>query len=260
MRAPASPWLRCVRPNPNATVRLLCLPHAGGAASAYALWHHTVPSPVEVWAVQLPGRENRLREAAYTDWSPLIRELADAVWAIAGAPLLCFGHSMGALMAFELARELRQRHRYSFQALLLSGHGAAHLPPKSEAIHHLPDDAFIQKVAAFEGLPDALTHSTDFREVWLPSLRADFTLCERYRYIDQAPLNCPIVALGGVQDGHVRPSDLRAWSVHTQGAFRMHMFPGGHFYLHEQRERFMQTLSMELAALARTPITVGDRL
>ncbi len=255
-----SPWLRCVRPNPNATLRLLCLPHAGGAASAYALWHRYMPSHIEVWSVQLPGRENRLSESAFTDWASLIHTLANAVWPITDVPLMCFGHSMGAVMAFELARYLRHHSTFAFQALLLSGHCAAHMSPNSEPIHHLPDDAFVHKVAEFEGLPVALTTSADFREIWLPSLRADFTLCERYRYVDDAPLSCPMIALGGVQDGHVRPSDLRAWSAHTLSSFRMHMLPGGHFYLHEQRDRFMQTLLAELTMLARVPVPVGQRL
>lgn len=255
-----SPWLRCVRPNPHATIRLLCLPHAGGAASAYAMWPRAMPRHIEVWAAQLPGRENRLSESTQVDWASLICKLAEAVGSIADGPLLCFGHSMGALMAFELARYLRHHTAFAFQGLLLSGHRAAHLAPNSVPIHHLPDDAFIQKVAEFEGLPMTLVNSADFREIWLPSLRADFTLCERYRYVIDAPLNCPIVALGGVQDGHVRPSDLRAWAMHTHSAFRMHMLPGGHFYLHEQRERFMQTLLLELAALAHAPVAVGQRI
>ena len=239
-------WLRCARPNPQAAIKLVCFAHAGGSASSYAQWHRAVPADVEVWAVQLPGRENRLSEAPYTHLATLVDNLLAPLAPLLEQPCVFFGHSLGALLAFELARQLRQRGLPQPQGLVVSGHRAPQLPSNTEKIHHLPDDEFIRKVVAYEGIPAELLSEAEFRDIWLPALRADFTASETHLHQDAPPLSCPLVALGGVQDAKMSRSDLQAWRVQTNGVFRAQLLPGGHFFLHQHRERFMQTLWHEL--------------
>jgi medium-chain acyl-[acyl-carrier-protein] hydrolase len=250
-------WLRCVRHNLQAALRLICFPHAGGNASTYTGWHRALGDEVELWAVQLPGREMRLSEAPCTSWQTMLDALTNALAplsAMSPLPYLFFGHSMGALMAFEVARHLRQNELPQPHGLLLSGHRAPQLPRTEADVRHLPDEDFLRKVLALEGTQPEMAENAEFRELWLPALRADFALCETYAYEDQPPLGCPIMAMGGVHDAQVLPSDLRAWHTQTTGPFSTHLFPGGHFYLHQHRERFMQTLHMQLHKMMQVQV------
>ena len=246
----ANAWLRINQPNHHAHCRLFCLPYAGGAASIYRTWHQHLPAEIEVWAVQLPGRENRIRENPFTNAADLVQALLPNILPYLDKPFALFGHSMGALIAYELAHALSQQG-YSPTHLLVSGRRAPFLPDAEPPLHTLPTiDLFLSAVQQrYNNLPAVIFADAELRDLFAPLLRADFTLVEIYQYRERAPLPCPIVAFGGDADPQVTEDELRAWQQLTQSNFALHLLPGGHFYLNEQRA---QLLALVVAALGYT--------
>jgi medium-chain acyl-[acyl-carrier-protein] hydrolase len=245
-RTQANPWLSCPKPNPQADLRLFCFPYSGAGAQIYYPWAEMLPKSLEVCPVQLPGRESRLSEPPFTQLAPLVKELVPAILPHLNKPFAFFGHSMGALVSFELARRLRREHGLSPVHLFVSGHGAPHLPDREPAIHDLPEPEFVAKVRSLNGMPEEILNHDELMELLVPILRADFTLCGTYTFRPDAPLDCPISALGGLQDEHVPRRDLEAWQEHTDGPFSVRMFPGDHFYLNADRPLLLRTLAREL--------------
>ena len=239
-------WITRPRPSPRARLRLLCLPHAGGGASAFRGWADALPAEVEVCPVQLPGREDRLAEPPFDRLAPLVQALADAVEPLLSLPFAVFGHSNGALVGFELARALRARGRPQPVHLFASGRRAPDLPPDRPPIHSLPEADFLAELEELGGLPRELLEHRELLELLLPMLRADVAVHETYRFQEQPPLACPITAYAGVADPKVSRPQVEAWARHTAGRFTLRTFPGGHFYLQEQRAELLRTLSADL--------------
>jgi len=224
----------------NPRVRLLCFPHAGGSSLAFKDWPGGLPDDVELCAVELPGRGRRLLEPPLADMDQILEALTEAFYRHNGTPVALFGHSFGALMAFECARRLAAVNNHPVH-LFVSGHFAPHLPNPEAPIRHLPDPEFIAEVRRrYEGLPEEILRDDEMIELLLPALRADFSMKETYRYIDGPLLECPISAFGGEQDGSVTTGELTAWSGQTSGAFKCTMFPGGHFFIDSARESFLR--------------------
>lgn len=243
-------WLPYRRPNLAATVRLLCLPFAGGGASAYRTWGDGLPLTVEVCAVQPPGRETRFREPAYLRVRPYVAALADVLPPLFDVPVVFFGHSMGALVAFELARELRRRSGPAPSRLVVSGRGAPELPLRRPPLHTLPDREFRAELKHLGGSPAAVLDNDELMAALLPTLRADFTAHETYVLAEEPPLDCPILAVTGADDTLAPPADVEAWRRHTRGAFESRVLPGDHFFLQTQRSTFLALLSRVLQAPA----------
>lgn len=246
-------WLTCPSPNPEARIRLVCIPYAGGSASVFHGWPAELPPWVEVRALQLPGRANRLMEAPFVRLRPLIVTLARVLAPELRGPFALFGHSMGALISFELARELRRQGAPSPAELLVSGYRAPHLPDREPPIHHLPGAEFVEELRLLAGTPGEVLQNPELRQLLLPALRADFAMCETYEHAPADPLECPIVAFGGQYDEKVSGDELSGWRDHTRAAFRLRMLPGDHFFLHSARAALLQDIARELnRALAET--------
>jgi surfactin synthase thioesterase subunit len=239
----APPQINTQGPNAEAPVRLLCLPYAGAGASVFGGWLRAAPPGLQVCPVQLPGRENRLWEPPFTELAPLVRGLADAAAPLLDRPLALFGHSMGALLGFELARELRRRAASPPVALFLSAHRAPHLPSRSPTIHHLPDSEFIQEVTRrYQAIPAAVLQDAELMRLLLPGLKADFGVLERYVYAPEAPLECPLTVFGGEADPTVTGPELEAWRDQTTGPFHVRLFPGDHFFLRTQAQPLLSSI------------------
>ncbi|HEX8139723.1 MAG TPA: thioesterase II family protein [Pyrinomonadaceae bacterium] len=239
-------WVIYPRENPLADIRLFCFPHAGGGASAYYLWLSALPSFVELCPIQLPGRENRIREPLFTGLPPLVNALAQALSPHLDKPFVFFGHSMGAKLAFELTRRLRRAGGPAPLRLFVSGHGAPHIQSTEPPIHTLPDAEFIREVQRYEGMPQEILENEELMRYLLPILRADFTINETYVYTEEPQLSCPITAYGGLQDEGAPPADIEAWRKQTTGGFEFQMFPGGHFFLQTKRQPVLRELSHQL--------------
>ncbi len=202
---------------------------------------------VEVCPVQLPGRETRLAEPPCSEMPALVQALAPALRPHLDRPFALLGHSLGALVAFELARELRRQQAPPPVHLFVLGHSAPHIAAGCAPVHRLPDDEFVAEVRRMGGTPDEVLAHAELRALMLPILRADFALSEGYRYADAPPLACPITALGGLADEHVSRERLQGWQMQTSATFSLHMLPGGHFFLHSARPLVLELVARQLA-------------
>jgi medium-chain acyl-[acyl-carrier-protein] hydrolase len=201
---------------------------------------------VEVCPVQLPGRETRFREPAFTELAPLVEALAGSLRPYLDRPFAFFGHSMGALLAFELARRLQRDHGPQPVRLVVSGCGAPQTRTSHTAIHALPAAEFREELRRLNGTPAAVLDNDELMDLVLPTLRADFSLCETYAHAAGPPLACPITALGGLGDDTVSRQELDAWREQTTGPFRLRMLPGDHFFLNSARPLLLQALIQDL--------------
>jgi len=230
-------WLSVPRPRPEAALRLFCFPYAGSGASGFHAWAKALAGEdLEVCAIQLPGRENRLSEPAFDHLDALLPPLLDALEPQLDRPFGFFGHSMGTLLAFEAARALRDRGWPTPRKLFLSAGRPPHVARTDTPLHGLPDDAFIAAIVErYQGIPAAVLEHRELLDLILPTLRADITLLETYRYRPDAPLAAGFSVFGGRSDPRVDDESLRRWRDLTDGTFDCATFAGGHFYLNDAR-------------------------
>jgi medium-chain acyl-[acyl-carrier-protein] hydrolase len=232
----------------GATVRLICVPYAGGAASAFRLWPDLLPNGVDLCAVQLPGREQRHRETLLTEMPVVARAVADAVLPLADLPLVFFGHSMGAIIAYETARLLQQQHGVVARRLIVSGRRPPHVPSQRPDMHALPTPALLDQLRRLNGTPADVLTDQEMLDVVLPIIRADFKLIETYPVTEAVPLACPVSAIGGDIDPDVSPGQLDGWRTATRNVFETHLFAGDHFYLNTQKVPLLRFISQRMAA------------
>lgn len=228
-------------------MRLFCLPYAGGGAQIYRTYSQALPADVEVCAILLPGREKRFLERALESVDAIVDQLAPVMAREVDLPYAIFGHSLGALVGFELVRRLRRDGRPLPFRLFASGHRAPHVPDPDPPIRHLPDAQFIEELRELNGTPQEAFESPELLELVLPILRADFTAAETYVHRSEAPLPCPITALGGAGDKMIPPEALQAWERHTSGDFEFHVLEGDHFFIHQRHEDVMRILKGRVA-------------
>jgi medium-chain acyl-[acyl-carrier-protein] hydrolase len=229
--AAATPWLIRPLPRPDARMRIFCFPHAGVGASAYRPWAALFPKSVEVVAVQPPGRENRLREPAIDTVPGLIDACVEAMDGSLDRPYAMFGHSMGACLAYEVARRLRDDRRPLPDRLFVSGRRAPSQPPTDPPLHPLDDADFVDEIQRrYGGIPAEVLKHDELVALLLPTLRADIRALETHLHVPSEPLRVAIHAFGGAQDPCVSADALGAWRLETDAGFGLRIFPGGHFY------------------------------
>lgn len=244
--AASDSWIAFRKPNPPARLRLFCFPYAGSGASIFRTWPDGLPSDVEVCPVQFPGRGTRLMETPFTELSPLVEALAQALVPLLDKPFAFFGHSLGALVGFELARQLRRQSGVQPVHLFVSADRAPQIPHRDRPIHALPEGEFLVELRRLNGIPGKVLEEAELMQIMLPILRADFAVYETYVYTTELPLGCPISAFGGLQDHRVSRGDLEAWRGQTSASFSLRMFPGDHFFLNTAQSLLLEALSQEL--------------
>jgi surfactin synthase thioesterase subunit len=253
-----SPWLLVPDPRASADLRLFCIPHAGRGASLYMPWRALLPESIELNAVQLPGRERRLAEAPPRRISTIAEALATAMLPRLDRAYVMFGHSMGALVCYETCRQLRRLGAPLPRALVLSGRRGPTVSDREPPIHGLPDDAFVAALCArYNGIPQLILDQPDMMRMFLPAMRSDLEAIETYAHRPEPPLPVPFIVYGGRDDPQVAPENVAAWRPLTEARFEQRLFPGGHFYLLDERESLVRTLLQDLAALG-TPFA-GQR-
>ncbi len=229
-----------------AALRLFCFPYAGGGASIYRTLGMALPASIEVIPVQPPGRENRLGEKPFRRIGDLLDMLEEEIQPLLDRPFAFFGYSLGASVAFELALRLDQRHRKPPRHLMVAARQAPHQSSRRTPIATLPDPEFIAELRDLEGTPaEALDHP-ELMELLMPLLRADFEIVETYEARQRPAVSCTLTALGGLKDRDVTREDMEGWRGYGQEPFKLRMFPGGHFFINEDRDAVVAAILQEL--------------
>jgi medium-chain acyl-[acyl-carrier-protein] hydrolase len=246
IKKPANPWFTCPRPSPQASLRLFCFPYAGGSALIYRNWPDVLPKNIEVCLLHLPGRGNRLGEKPFSELLPLVEAIAEAIVPYLDKPFAFFGHSMGALIGFELARYLRRQNKPLPSHLFISGRTAPQVPDNDPATYDLPHEEFVRELQRLNGTPKEVLEHPELMHLIVPLLRADFSVCQTYSHAAEPAFNFPITVFGGLQDYEVPREHLEPWSEHTLQNFKLRMIPGDHFFLNSSQPLLLQALSQEL--------------
>ena len=244
-----TPWIVRIQPNVQVRARIFCFPYAGGAASAFVPWKKLLPDDIDLCAIQLHGRENRLKEPLFTRLPDLVAVLATELSSYMDVPFVFLGHSLGTLIAFELTRYLRKQAGRQPQYLFFSGRNAPQTSILRRNTHTLPEREFIAEVQAYNGTPSIIFEDEDLRRVFVPLLRADFALFETYQYREDAPLDIPLSVFGGLQDPMTTKNGLEAWQEQTRNTFSLRMLPGEHFFIHPQRVGLLQYVLDDLTEI-----------
>jgi medium-chain acyl-[acyl-carrier-protein] hydrolase len=244
---PYDRWFIRHRPNRSPKIRLFCFPFGGGGASFFRTWIDYLPPQIELCAVQIPGREHRLREPLFTELLPLVNTISKVVQPYIDTPFVFFGHSMGAWIGYELARQLRSQGHPIPLHLFVSGRKAPHIPNQEAPKHNLPEPEFIKEINRYNGTPDLVLQDPELLGIFLPILRADFSILETYDYEHQDPIACSVTAFGGLQDDAVSRKDIEAWQLHTSKEFRSQMFNGGHFFLKDSQAQVLSEINSDIS-------------
>jgi medium-chain acyl-[acyl-carrier-protein] hydrolase len=239
-------WFRYRRERPDALARLFCLPFAGGTALAYRPWTHLAPAEIEVCPIQLPGRDNRLAEPAFTRMDALVAALADALEPHLDLPYAIFGHSMGSRVGFELARLLRDRGAPEPRHLFASGSRAPHIPSGRDDLHVMSDADLKEELRKMGGTPDDMLEDAETMRALLPIVRADFEVLETYSFAGDDTIGCDITAFRGASDPCASREGTEAWRDLTTGRFALKTFPGNHFFLMPQGRAIVAEASLRL--------------
>jgi pyochelin biosynthetic protein PchC len=243
-------WLRPFGKGRPFTPTVVCFPHAGGSAGFFRPIAAALRPAADVLAVQYPGRLDRLREPPITDAGQLADLIAAALRKNTDQPLVLFGHSMGAIVAFETARRLERSGESPVLGLCASGREAPERPPLQGVNPH-DDSSLLREVARLGGTGAWLLSDPDLQRTFLPAIRADFRLIHSYRYLAGPPLNCPITAMVGDRDPITVVEEAQAWGGHTAGEFRLRVFPGHHFYLTSCRTEVAAEIAGSILAWRR---------
>ncbi len=239
-------WFRCYQVRPQARLRLFCFPHAGGAASFFRTWCHQFPADIEIVAVQYPGREDRIREACIDQAQALAQSICQAMTPVLDQPIALFGHSMGAIVAYEVARQLAGRGT-PVDRLFVSCHPAPQCQSDT-AVHLQDDDGLVDEVRRLGGMSEAILANEELRDLMLAPLRNDYRLIETYRSDPLPGIDSAVVAYLGDSDPDVDTDEVRAWAEVTRGPFKSRTFVGDHFYLVPQKLQLIKDLLGHLPA------------
>ncbi|HVU69241.1 MAG TPA: alpha/beta fold hydrolase [Ktedonobacteraceae bacterium] len=245
VRTDPEAWIQRYRPNDQARLRLFCFPYAGGRASIFRPWAESLSSEIDVCSIQLPGREERLREPPYRKLEPLVEALATAMLPYLDRPFAFYGHSMGALVAFEVARHLRNEYERYPVALHLAAFRSPQLPNPNIKIYHLPIEVF-KVVLRADGIPETILQNDELMQLMLPTLRADYEVCDTYQYREEPALSCPFYLYCGTEDIRIREADMLGWPVHTLKESRMTPVAGSHLFLHAAQDFLLNEITQSL--------------
>ncbi len=244
-RLPDSPWIQ-TRPLPGARLRLFCFPFAGGSAGSFMPWFAKLAPSIQLCAIQLPGRGARFGEPPLDDFAQLLEQLGQVIARHDDRPYAFFGHSLGALVAFELAHHCVRRGLASPRHLFVSASGAPRHRVGAPRYHLLSDGELLGKLRDYAGTPPEVLANQELMTLLLPAIRADFALLSRYRYQQRPRLDVPMSVLAGHDDAHVGRETLHDWQMETRAGCELHGFEGGHFFAFEQPEQVVELVKRRL--------------
>lgn len=241
-------WLANYTPNSASRIRLFCFPYAGGTANVFRNWQQALPAAVEVCPVQLPGRGGRMMDPPFNTLNEMVRATANGLLPFFDKPFVFFGHSMGSILSFELARYLRAHYSLQPRHLFVSGRRAPQLPDPDPPTYNLPDAEFLDELRQLNGTPPEVLDHPELMQLMMPLLRADFAVCQTYQYTPGQPLDSRITVFGGREDKAER-EHLEGWREQTTSQFSLLMFPGDHFFLHTAGPQMLEVIDLQLRKL-----------
>lgn len=247
MNCTSSPWFDFVQPRKQARLRLICLPFAGGSAALFRQWHRRIDPRIEVWPVQLPGRGSRFREMPLRDMNELAVSLSHELRPLLDMPVAFFGHSMGALAAFATASRLETVEGCIPELVLVSAASPPHLMNRVLDLHKLDDERLVEQLRELKGTPEMILTNRDALSAFLPSIRADLEMAERYSHSPSFPIKAPIHCFAGRYDEMAPDRLMPFWRDLTQGVFSLTQFSGDHFYISSQEDLLLIELSRRLS-------------
>ena len=227
----------------NPTCRVICFHPAGGSASQFRTWTEYFSDEVSIVALQLPGREDRFNDKQIMKFSLLIPLLAKEVISYLNLPYVIIGHSLGALIGFELIRYFQLNEYPLPKFLIVAAKEPPHfhcIPSKLEIIN---DEWLIERLKAYKAIPELLFQTEEFKEIFLPYIRSDFLLLNSYQYNKSTKLKIPILVLHGSEDKTVSLNKLKNWAELTESNFQLRAFKGGHFFIKEAEKKVLGYLS-----------------
>src|SRR5262245_43890923 len=240
MNVSKSNWL-LHRLNPGARMRLFCLPYAGGGASVYRSWPGSFPNGIEVCCIQLPGRENRLADRLFSSMDPLVEAMAQALVDAFDRPFALFGHSIGGLIAYELAKHLQHRYKVTPNHLFVSACRAPEVPDPIQW-HLLSDADLIAELRQAPGFPTEILEHAELMQVLLPIIRADSAVTETYIYPRSDPLRFPLTAFASERDELIPMAAIEPWHKHTSAAFDLKLVDGNHLFIQQQAPQMIRVI------------------
>jgi medium-chain acyl-[acyl-carrier-protein] hydrolase len=215
----------------DSSLNLFIFHYSGGTASQFRPWSNWLDSLIDPIGIQLPGRENRFGEPLFFEAKDAIESLIEVFPKNMNTPFIVFGHSMGATLAFEFVRALREKNFNLPEHLIISGRAAPHIPSCHKPIYHLNKEEFLEELIKYNGMPKEVLNSPELLDLFIPIVQADFSISDTYQYSPESLLSFPITAFGGINDSYVLEEDLRVWGLHTESIFKHYMFEGDHFFL-----------------------------
>jgi acyl transferase domain-containing protein/surfactin synthase thioesterase subunit len=242
-------WIAYHKPKPNSYLRLFCFHPWGSSASIFKNWSDELPPHIEVLPIQLPGRQQRLKEKPFTEFVTLIQVLGDFIHPYLDKPFAFYGHSMGALIAFELAYVVKQKYNINPQYLFLGGAQ----PPSDVSflnrIENLSQNQTLNYLLDISEIPEAIYNDKSLVEEFMEIFKADLQLLQSYCHKEQEPLDCPIYIFGGVDDASISEKQLSLWYRYTQNTFKLQMLPGKHMFLNTSRKLILDIIYQEILKL-----------
>ena len=256
----ASSWIRRSPPRRAPRARLVCFAHAGGGASSFSGWTRALPDDVELVRAQLPGREDRVVRPACTTVSQMLPELSREIKGLEALPFALYGHSMGAIVAFEVTRELRRQGALLPAVLFVSGRRAPHLPLSHAPLDALDEPALLAYLREMGGVDERLLGRFTWSTAYLPTLRADLQVSDAYAYRPEPPLSVPIYVFRGYQDSRVSVHEAMGWSRHTCAGFVFRALSGRHFFDRDGHAALLRVISDRIGDLREmaVPLALGE--
>jgi medium-chain acyl-[acyl-carrier-protein] hydrolase len=243
------PWFQTHNALRNPRLRLICFPYAGGGASVFRKWPTFLPDGVELVAAQLPGREARYIEPPLQDIDSALSHLSAAIEPLLDRPFVFFGHSLGALVAYELTLLLRTRGLRMPEHMILSGRRAPSIPIGRRPFYDLPNEELIEEIRKLSGTSQGVLENDELMAMMLPMLRADFAIHDKYRYRESAALDVDFSVFGGLDDISTTADNLSAWESMTTRGVRLSFFRGGHFFIDEARNDVLPVIERVLVKM-----------
>jgi medium-chain acyl-[acyl-carrier-protein] hydrolase len=241
-------------------LRLFCFPYAGGSSWIFHSWADAFPREIAVHPVELPGHGKRFSEPLVTRMNEMVDKLVVDLQPLLDRPCAFFGHSMGAKIGFELALRLERHGLVSPKHVFVSAATPHRRRSDAPPIHSLPTRRFLDELRSLNGTPPEVFEDAELLNFVIPVLRADFALDYAAEKVSPSPIGCPISAFVGSEDPQAKSEHALEWQFYTTSDFRVHMVPGGHFYLHAQRQELLQVILGELLTTFKKDMTnVIDR-